>query len=168
MLDSIFEFIYVLSDSLFTTQNCYFDMITIQNSPLSQLYSTFVLEDTVFVASTVVAGQSIFNALSATSSSVVSILSCNCVQLSADSTTTVDRDLSTFTITPAAGVVTFTFPIAFIHAPSYIGFTQISGTFSFPPFVTSISNTNFVYHNNVSGNGYTVYVQNYLAQGILI
>ena len=167
ILDSMFQFIYVLSDSLFTTQNCYFIMITIQNSPLSQLYSTFVVDDTNFVSSTVIASQSIFNDVIATSSTQASILGCTYKQLFGDNTTQVDRDLSTFTMVPTSrGENTFTFPIAYINAPSYIGFTQKS-SFTYQPAILTISNTDFVY--TITGGGtYIVTDQNYLALDVLI
>jgi hypothetical protein len=165
--DTSFDNVYFLAGTIGVVQNCYFNSIYVQDSPFTELYFAIVLENATFINSIITASQSIFNDVIATSSTQASILGCTYKQLFGDNTTQVDRDLSTFTMTPTSrGENTFTFPIAYINAPSYIGFTQ-KNSFTYQPAILNISNTDFVY--TITGGGtYIVTVQNYLAQDVLI
>jgi hypothetical protein len=170
-LDCSFNIMNVFSNSVVFTQNCNFNSLFIQDSLYVQLDSASVQGTTTCINTHVVASQSKFNYLYSTSGSIVSILGCNYIQLFGDVISQIDRDFSYFSIAPTPGANNFTFPIAFIHAPSYIGFAQTSGIMQSIPIITFISNTDFVYQFDSIDRErvtYIVTVQNYLAQDVLI
>jgi hypothetical protein len=140
--------------------NFYYTRMTSVNSTgvsALNLVSSYIPTTSFFTSTTVNCFESFVGTVTGQVNSILYLTSCTYLALAGDSTTTADRDLTFQSSTSASGTNTVTFPIKYIHAPSFISFSQTSGTSTFLQ-ANSLTTSGFTYSTSVVGNTYTIAV----------
>lgn len=160
---TVFQNAFFLAQTQAVVIHCYFDDLFISDTTFMVLYSVTVIFNTNFTNAFSMARESSFVNVDVKSGTQLSILGCAYTTLTADGTSNVDRDLSTYVIAADLGSNLYVFPIPYINAPSFVAFTQTSGTFSYPPIVNGITNTVLTFESAaITGTNYTIAIQNHL------